>query len=374
MHGSRAVLSRHFKSHTTRPEELSPFTHPSCWDQTNLTAYPPSKQDTWDPTVDFDLDVFRALPVKKQRAINAKIRYALAGVENKKQLQQKEEHMRLRFLHWWFRANEESLRARMEFGPEGLFPRKGENKLPDNGLGIYVDGFTAEEDSLLELAIAPPVSQLEPLPPPIAPTTQADQLIPDPDQAARSVSAQTGWFDYEYDRSLGGSVIADFELASTRPLTSVPLLWCMSNSFVHFVKARGENLTCAVALKRAAEVYLRDIDASQDLVDGLNLRFDRKHMGKYARPDRYVEEDKWIGLLQNERCFRRDRAFIWGLLEKATNEYFYDYYESELPVALGAQHSCDAVKVVVKATRAFARVLGDARTAAYIKEYWTGRI
>ncbi len=28
--GSRAALSRHFKSHTTRPEELSPFTHPSC--------------------------------------------------------------------------------------------------------------------------------------------------------------------------------------------------------------------------------------------------------------------------------------------------------------------------------------------------------
>ena len=148
----------------------------------------------------------------------------------------------------------------------------------------------------------------------------------------------------------------------------------MSNSFVHFVKARGENLTCAVALKRAVEVYLSDIDASQDLVDGLNLRFDRRHMGKYHSLDRYGEEDRWIVLLKNKRRFIRDRAFIWDLLEEATNEYFYDYYESELPVALGAQHSCDAVKVVVKATRAFARVLGDAQTSAYIEEYWTGRI
>lgn len=148
----------------------------------------------------------------------------------------------------------------------------------------------------------------------------------------------------------------------------------MSNSFVHFVKAHGENPTCAVALKRAVEVYLSDIDASQNLVDRLNLRFDHENMGKYDSPDQYGEDERWIVLLKNEGRFRKDRAFIWRLLEKATNDYFYDYDESELPVALGAQHSCDAVKVVVRATRAFARVLGDAHTSAYIKEYWTGRI
>lgn len=123
MHGSRAALSRHFKSHITRPEELSPFAHPSCWDQKNRTTYPASKQGIWDSMV--DEDVFDTLPSKKQRAINTKMTYAIAGVKNKKQLQQKEDQTRLRLLHWWFRANEESLRARMEFGPEGLFPRQG---------------------------------------------------------------------------------------------------------------------------------------------------------------------------------------------------------------------------------------------------------
>lgn len=123
MHGSRAALSRHFKSHITRPEELSPFTHPSCWEQKTLTTFPPSKEEIWDMPV--DEDVFEALPSKKQRAINTKITYAVAGVKNKKQLQQKEDQTRLRLLHWWFRSNEDSLRARMEFGPEGLFPRQG---------------------------------------------------------------------------------------------------------------------------------------------------------------------------------------------------------------------------------------------------------
>lgn len=121
-HGSRAALSRHFKSHTTRPEELSPFTHPSCWAEDGAT-YPRSGQPALDMILDDD--VFDALPSKKQRAINSKIEYALAGVKNKRQLKQKEDQQRLCLLHWWFRANEESLRARMEFGPPGLFPRKG---------------------------------------------------------------------------------------------------------------------------------------------------------------------------------------------------------------------------------------------------------
>ena len=95
--GSRAALSRHFKSHTTRPEELSPFTHPSCWDEEALTTYPRSKQEIWDLTV--DTDVFDSLPSKKQRAINTKITYALAGVKNKKQLLLHENQKRLCLLH-----------------------------------------------------------------------------------------------------------------------------------------------------------------------------------------------------------------------------------------------------------------------------------
>lgn len=132
----------------------------------------------------------------------------------------------------------------------------GEPRLQDQGQGFYAEGITAEDDSLLELADAPPISQLSPLSAAEAPTTQPDQLVSNPDQAPPSVSAETGFFDHDFDRSLKGSVIADFELASTRPLTDLPLLWCMSNAFTHLAKKCGENIVCAVTLKRAAERYL----------------------------------------------------------------------------------------------------------------------
>ena len=127
-HRSRAALSHHFKkSHPTRPQELSPFTHPSCWGESS-TLYPISRQHLLDMMGDDD--EFDRLSAKKQRAIEAKITYAQAGVRNKKQLRQKEDQQRLCLLHWWFRTNEEALRARMEFGPEGLFPRQGNINTP----------------------------------------------------------------------------------------------------------------------------------------------------------------------------------------------------------------------------------------------------
>lgn len=122
-HGSKAALSRHFKSHTTRPEELSPFTHPSCWDETPITSYSPTMQEIGESTV--ESEAFETCPSEKQRAIRTNITYAPAGIRTKKKVQQKEDQARLRLLHWWFRVNEEPLRARMEFGPEGLFPRQG---------------------------------------------------------------------------------------------------------------------------------------------------------------------------------------------------------------------------------------------------------
>ena len=122
-HSSKASLSRHFKSHTTRPKELSPFTHPSCWDETPITSYSPTMQEIGESTV--ESEAFDMRPSAKQRAIHTKRTYAQAGVQNKKKLQRKEDQTRLRLLHWWFRVNEESLRARMEFGPKGLFPRQG---------------------------------------------------------------------------------------------------------------------------------------------------------------------------------------------------------------------------------------------------------
>lgn len=122
-HGLKAALSRRFKTHNTRPEELSPFVHPSCWDEKPLTSYPPSKEETREMTVESNF--FDSLPSRKQRAINAKITCALAGIKTKKQLQRNEDQTSLSLLHWWSRANEGSLRARMEFGLEGLFPRQG---------------------------------------------------------------------------------------------------------------------------------------------------------------------------------------------------------------------------------------------------------
>lgn len=373
MHGSRAALSRHFKiSHITRPEELSPFTHPSCWEKNNLTTYPPSKKEIWDLAL--EEDDFEALSSQKQRAINAKITYAVAGVKDKKQLQQKEDQTRLRLLHWWFRANEESLRTRMEFGPAGLFPRQGERKLQDQGQALYVEGITAEEGSPLKLADVPPISQLESFSAAKTPTTQADQLIPNPHQGARSVSAHAGFFDHGFDRSLKGSVIADFELASTRPLTSLPLLWCMSNTFTYFVKGRGEDVICVMALKRAAEAYFGNIEAPQDFINGFNSRFGYKIMGKYENVDQCDDEDKCAALLTNAKRFRKDRAFIWDLMEEATQDYFNDYADFELPVARGARRSSEAVKVVVWATWEFVRMLGNTRTSAYVKKYWNGKI
>ncbi len=250
----------------------------------------------------------------------------------------------------------------------------GEPKLEDQGQRFYVDGIAAKNDALLELANVPPISQLEPLSAAKAPTTQADQLVPNPDQAARSASAEAWFFDHDFDRSLNGSVIADFELASTRPLTSLPLLWCMSNTFTHLVKTFGEDLRCAITLQRAVEKFFKEIGTSQDFPNRLNSRFDFNITGKYDRIDHSDEKDKWAALVSNGKRFRKDRAFIWDLLEEAVRECFNDYEHGELPVALGAKHSSEEVKVVVKATRAFAMVLGDAETSKYIKKYWTGKI
>lgn len=148
----------------------------------------------------------------------------------------------------------------------------------------------------------------------------------------------------------------------------------MSNTFTHFVEMHGEDIFCAMALKRAVEKYFKAIEAPPDVTNRLNSRFESKIMGKYDMSHYSEDEDKWAALLRNEKRFRNDRAFIWDRLEEALDEYFNDYDNFELPVALGARHSSDAVRVVVKATRAFARMLGDEQTSAYIKKYWTGNL
>ena len=197
-----------------------------------------------------------------------------------------------------------------------------------------------------------------------------------PDKAARSVSAQTRVLEHDFHRSLRGSFIADFELASSRPLTSVPLLWCLSNTFTHLVKTHGEDLVCVIALKRAAEDYLLAVGAYEDVVDKLNARFDHRLLFlKYDCDDHSDDEAEWTARILNAKRFREDRAFIWDRLEEATHEYFYENSKGgELPVALGARHSPEAVRVVVKATMDVVWRLGDTETSAYMDRYWDGRI
>ncbi len=148
----------------------------------------------------------------------------------------------------------------------------------------------------------------------------------------------------------------------------------MSNTFTHLVKTFGEDLLSAITLKRAVEEFLKEIGTSQDFPNRLNSRFDGNITRKYDGIDHSDEKDKCAALVSNGKRFRKDRAFIWGLLEEAVREYFNDYEHDELPVGLGARHSSEEVKVVVRATRAFAMVLRDAETSAYIKKYWTGKI
>lgn len=133
-------------------------------------------------------------------------------------------------------------------------------------------------------------------------------------------------------------------------------------------------MVCAMALKRVAEVYLRDVGTSHDVVNKLNSRFDQKIMRKYDSVDQSGKGDKRAALLHNAKRFRKDRAFIWDLLEETVHDYFNDYSGGELPVALGARRSSDAVQVIVKATRKFVTVLGDTQTSSHMRKYWTGKI
>lgn len=156
----------------------------------------------------------------------------------------------------------------------------------------------------------------------------------------------------------------------------------MSNAFTHFVQTRGESLITAVALQRTTKAYLDAVGVPQDLVDRLEARLSdwRSIMSEYGNlgrcdDDDDEEEDRMAARRNHERRFRQDRAFIWDVLEEAMRDYFNDYTDFELPVALqGARRSSDAVKVVVEATRTLVARLGDARTSSYLTKYWKGKI
>ncbi len=98
---------------------------------------------------------------------------------------------------------------------------------------------------------------------------------------------------------------------------------------------------CAIMLMRAVEKYFKEIGTSQDFTNRLNSRFDCDITHQNDRLDRYDEGDKWAALVSNGKRFRKDRAFIWDLLEEAVREYFNGYEDGGLPVALGAKRSSE---------------------------------
>ena len=120
---SKAWLSRHFKDHKTRPGMLSPFAHPSCW--TAEQFVPPANKEDLDE-IGADENQYCALPSRKQREVKHKVACIMDDARTVKELREKSKQKNLRLMYWWFTVNEESLRARMTFGPEGLFPRHGE--------------------------------------------------------------------------------------------------------------------------------------------------------------------------------------------------------------------------------------------------------
>ena len=149
----------------------------------------------------------------------------------------------------------------------------------------------------------------------------------------------------------------------------------MSNTITHYVQIHGEDCFCALDLKDAAERFLDQIEASQDLVDELKSHFNPTRLvDRYMGDEQVDREHLWVALHVNEKCFRKDRAFIWDLLEAATMDYFGEFDDRELPVAPRAKDGSDDLKVIVWLTWKFVKNLDDAQTSAYIKKYWNGEI
>ncbi len=113
---------------------------------------------------------------------------------------------------------------------------------------------------------------------------------------------------------------------------------------------------CAITLMRAVEKYFKEIGTSQDFTNRLNSRFDCDITRQNDRIDHYDEEDKWAALVSNGKRFRKDRAFIWDLLERP----FASTSTTMRMVSCLWRWELSAALRVVKAKRAFAMVLGDA--------------
>ena len=71
----------------------------------------------------------------------------------------------------------------------------------------------------------------------------------------------------------------------------------------------------------ATDVCLSDVGVSQDIVNKLISRFDHTIMRKYDRVNQPDDEEKWASFLSNEKRVRKDRWFIWMILNRATLDY-----------------------------------------------------
>lgn len=332
-----------------------------------------------------------ALPSKEQRAIEKRIRMAEEQVSTKKALVKKSEQSRLRLWRWWFECNEEALRARMEFGPEGLFPLQGkrsfvctaermvsvekltqmpagEKKLEQRG---FAEGITDEDNTLLELASAPStITQAAHMSVATKPNSRPAGLSELGTRPVDTVQESDSYFDRDFGRSIDGKVIADYELASTRPLTTVPLLFCMSDSIIKYVDRKGETLETALSLGNAAKAYFAQLGSDATLLRRLEARFD--DLSRYRVIEEIEEDEQRVAHLLNERQFCKDRVAIWDLLVRATEEYF-EIFGGELHVSFDTWLG-KAVMDVVEAVRDYAEGSKDRETVAYITEYLEGDI
>ena len=165
-------------------------------------------------------------------------------------------------------------------------------------------------------------------------------------------------------------MIADFELASNRPLTATPVLSCLSDSIIGFVTRVGENEKCAVQLAQAARNYLNGIGSDRALTAELDALFvdEKKYKDMEDVPE--DEEDENSALIVdavNRRTFVGDRKVVWDVLEKTTREDF-DALGGELD-ANSEMPLSDLVRGMMGRVIRFARVLKDWKTVVNVEEY-----
>lgn len=216
-------------------------------------------------------------------------------------------------------------------------------------------GITTGQDSLL---------QLDSRRDPAARTISDSEPATSPPSAAWSLSTSPSRFDHDFGRDRQGHSIADFELSTTRALTAVPVLFCLSTSIIDHVDTYVEDKACVTGIGEFAMKYMTAISRDRAHVPDFEARFGGTNKSEYKDLDNITGGDEYRDAVRiNQQSFAADRAWIWDQLERATNEFF-DGLGGEVEVGRRDW------RVVVKAARDFATGLEDEETAELLWQYW----